>query len=59
MDGNIYYPTPCTTGLWEHRTLARNFCFCVNDFGVKYFSKDEEDHLLDARQKNYAEYNEL
>ena len=27
---------------------------CVDDFGVKYFSKDYADHILDSLEKHYA-----
>ena len=52
MDGNGYYPIPCTTGLWAYRILETNFCLCVDDFGVKYFSKEESYHLLCVLKKN-------
>ena len=40
--------TPCkySLGLWTHTTRPTKFCLCVDDFGVKYFSKDDADHLL-------------
>ena len=30
------------------------FCQCVDDFGVKYFSKDDADHYLDFLKNHYA-----
>ena len=40
--------TPCkySLGLWTHSTRQTKFCLCVDDFGVKYFSKSDADHLL-------------
>ena len=44
---------PHSTGLWRHRTLKTTFALCIDDFGVKYFSKIDADHLINALQKNY------
>ena len=51
-----YEPMPHSTGLWRHRTLKKTFALCVDDFGVKYFSTIDADHLINALQKNYNEY---
>ena len=48
-----YEPMPHSTGLWQHLTLKTTFALCVDDFGVKYFSKIYADHLINALQKNY------
>ena len=48
-----YRPCPYTTGLWEHDTRPTKFCLCVDDFGIKYFCKDDLDHLLDTPRKYY------
>ena len=39
--------------MWEHNTRKKKFCLCVNDFGIKYFNKDNANHLLQAIGKNY------
>ena len=31
-----------------HTRPKINSCFLVDDFGVKYFTKDDADHLLDS-----------
>ena len=49
MENDGYYPVPFTTGLWTHQIFFR--CLCVDDFGVKYFSKDDVDHLYQISQK--------
>jgi hypothetical protein len=49
-----YEPMPFTPGLWRHRTKRTTFVLCVDDFGVKYFSKPDALRLVDALQ---AEYN--
>ena len=48
-----YYPCPQTTGIWKHRTRPTRFCLCVDDFGIKYFSKADADHLLNALKTKY------
>ena len=49
-----YYPVLINNGLWAHRNRKRNFCFCVDHFGVKYFTKDDANHLLDSLKRHYA-----
>ena len=34
--------------MWGHTTKKTKFCLCVDDFGIKYFSKADADHLLKA-----------
>ena len=48
-----YYPCPQATGIWRHKTRPTRFCLCVDDFGIKYFSKADADHLLNALQSKY------
>jgi hypothetical protein len=48
-----YEPMPFTPGLWRHRTKRTTFVLCVDDFGVKYFSKADAQHLIDALQADY------
>ena len=35
-----------TAGLFEHISRATTFAFVVDDFGIKYYSKDDALHLL-------------
>ncbi len=44
-----YYPEPHCVGIWSHKTHHTN----VDNFGVKYFSKDDANHLLDSLRKYY------
>ena len=53
MYPHSYYPVPFTTELWAHQTKKTIFCLCVDDFGVKYFSKENADHLIDSFKKHY------
>jgi len=48
-----YEPMPFTPGLWRHRTKPTTFVLCVDDFGVKYFSKADAQHLIDAIKADY------
>ena len=43
-----YEPIPGTAGLWKHCTRPTVFCLCVDDFGIKYWSKQDADHLCNA-----------
>ena len=49
-----YYPVPFKTGLCPPKTRKTTFCLYVDDFGVKYFSKDDADHLLESLKKHYS-----
>ena len=42
-----------SNGIWEHSTRKINFCLCVDDFGVKYFSKNDADHLISTLEEFY------
>jgi hypothetical protein len=41
-------PMPFTPGLWRHKTKRTTFVLCVDDFGVKCFTKDDALHLIHA-----------
>ena len=43
-----YEPVPRIPALWKHTTCPTTFTLCVDDFGVKYCSRVDTDHLLDA-----------
>jgi hypothetical protein len=48
-----YHPCPYTTGLWMDDTRPTKFCLCVNDFGIKYFTNADANHLLDTLYTYY------
>ena len=48
-----YTPIIGTVGMWEHKTRKTKFCLCVDDFGIKYFNKDDADHLVQSIKKTY------
>jgi hypothetical protein len=43
-----------TPGLWYHETRPITFTLVVDDFGVKYISKEDVDHLIVSLQSNYT-----
>ena len=48
-----YKPHTTSPNIWIHHTRPTKFCLCVDDFGVKYFSENDVQHLLHALQTNY------
>ena len=48
-----YAPMKHTPGVWNHRSRKTTFTLCVDDFGVKYFTKGDAEHLIAAIQANY------
>ena len=47
-----YHPIP-NTNFWKHTTRPTIFCLCVDDFGIKYYSKADADHLFSALAQHY------
>jgi hypothetical protein len=43
-----YFPVQHTPGLWHHSTRCTTFTLAVNNFGIKFFSKEDADHLFAA-----------
>ena len=48
-----YEPIEGTGGLWHHKTRPTKFCLYVNNFGIKYQSKSDAEHLFNAIEKNF------
>ena len=48
-----YYPDKICPNIWKHTTNSTTFILCVDDFGVKYFTRQEADHLIMALKSNY------
>ena len=40
-------------GLWKHSSRPTTFTLVVDDFGVKYISMEDANHLIDVLQKYY------
>jgi hypothetical protein len=49
-----YLPVPYTPGLWRHNTRRTTFTLAVDDFGIKYFTRADADHLFAAIASKYA-----
>ena len=49
-----YNPVWHTPGLWKHNTRATIFTLVVDDFAIKYASKQDADHLLQALCAKYT-----
>jgi hypothetical protein len=48
-----YYPARHTPGLWLHKTRPILFTLVVDDFAVKYVSKEHAEHLRNALLQTY------
>jgi hypothetical protein len=48
-----YHPVALTPGLWRHTTRDIVFSLVVDDFGVRYTSQEDADHLLATLGKHY------
>ena len=53
LSNHGYAPIPHTVELWKHKTRRLAFCLCVDDFGIKYYDKQDAQHLLDSLHKYY------
>ena len=49
-----YNPVRHTPGLWKHNTRATVFTLVVDNFSIKYASKQDVDHLLQALRAKYT-----
>ena len=43
-----YQPIVGSLGMWKHSTRKTLFCLCVDDFGIKYYDKEDILHLENA-----------
>ena len=48
-----YQLIPRTVGLWYHKTRLTVFCLYVNNFGIKYQSKNDVEYLCNAIGQNF------
>ena len=49
-----YFPVSQTPGLWRHVDRRTTFTLAVDDFGIKFFSQTDANHLFDALVTKYA-----
>jgi hypothetical protein len=43
-----YHQSKFTPGLWTHETCQTKFALVVDDFGIKYESEEDAQHLIDS-----------
>ena len=48
-----YFPIVGTSGMWRHTTRKTKIVLCIDDFGIKYYSKADLDHFLNSIAKHY------
>ena len=48
-----YYPIKESNGLWKHKSRRTIFALTVDDFGIKYFSREDADHLINTLKEFY------
>ena len=48
-----YPPDKYSPNIWVHDTRNTNFFLCVDNFGVKYNSKDDAQHSINALKHDY------
>jgi len=48
-----YYESTNTPGLWTHKSRPISFTLVVDDFGVKYVTQDDIDHLITSLKSTY------
>jgi hypothetical protein len=49
-----YHPVRHTPGLWRHKDRPTTFTLAVDDFGIKFFCKEDAEHLFDALATKYT-----
>ena len=49
-----YEPMQWTPGLWRHKTRHATFTLAVDDFGIKHFTDNYRDHLLNGLKVYYS-----
>jgi hypothetical protein len=45
--------TTLVPALWKHKTRPTQFALIVDNFGIKYFTKNDLDHLSNSLKKYY------
>ena len=45
-----------TLGLWHYKTKPTKFCLYVSDFSIKYWSKEDAEHLCNAIGASHWNY---
>lgn len=53
LNARGYYQSKYTPGLWMHETRSIKFALVVDDFGIKYESKEDAEHLIQSIAPHY------
>ena len=53
LEKDGYYSIPLTNGLFKHKQMKTVFALCVDNFGMKYHSQYNLNHLLQTLKKIY------
>ena len=53
LENENYYQSKIIPGLWKHKTRPTIFALIVDDFGIKYMSLEDLNHLIDSLKKYY------
>ena len=53
LSSDGYQPIPMTNRLFKHKSRKTIFALCVDDFGVKYHSQQDLQHLIETLRKQY------
>ncbi len=48
-----YFKSPLVPALWKHKTQPTLFVLIVDNFGIKYFTTEDLDHLINTLKKYY------
>ena len=50
LEKHGYYAIPLTNDLFAHISLPTKFALCVDDFGIKYNSDQDLQHLISTKK---------
>ena len=54
LNNEGYFKSPIVPALWKHQTRPTQFVLIVDDFGVKYFTEEDLNHLIKSLEKHYT-----
>jgi hypothetical protein len=54
LNARGYHQSQFTPGLWTHETRSTKFALVVDDFGIKYESEEDAQHLIDSLTPFYS-----
>ena len=49
-----YYSIQNHSGIWKHISRPKIFTLCIDDFGIKYTSKKDANHLIKSIAKHFT-----